>query len=101
MVSGGASAIESDLATGTTASRRARRRWPILDVHNVKQPAHTRRNQFDAEAQIFHVRRNHGFRRRASNARNLHARRFRRCASPRSPIRTRAYPLADDARATV
>src|SRR6266508_4396433 len=37
MVSGGAPAIGCDLATGTTAPRRAQRRWPILDVHDVKQ----------------------------------------------------------------
>src|SRR2546429_3531147 len=59
MASGGASAIESDLATGTTATSKARRRWPILDVHDVKQ-------------QSFYARRNDTFRRRTSNARNLH-----------------------------
>lgn len=32
-----ASAKGSDLATGTTAPSRVRRRWPILDVHDVKQ----------------------------------------------------------------
>src|SRR5262245_15233564 len=37
MVSGGAPAIGCDLATGTTAPSRAQRRWPILDVHDVKQ----------------------------------------------------------------
>jgi hypothetical protein len=37
MVSGALSAQGSDLATGTTAPGRVRRRWPILDVHDVKQ----------------------------------------------------------------
>src|SRR5262245_12384874 len=37
MLSGGAPAIGCDLATGTTAPSRALRRWPILDVHDVKQ----------------------------------------------------------------
>src|SRR5260370_279489 len=83
MISGGAPAIESDLATGTTATSRARRRWPILDVHDVKQ-----------QTQNFHVRRNQRFRRRASNARNLHADRFRRCpSSPRSPAKENAASL--------
>jgi hypothetical protein len=86
MTSGGASAIESDLATGTTATSKARRRWPILDVHDVKQ-------------QSFHVRRNDEFRRRTSNARNLHAGRVTRAASP--PIADTCLhgrPNADDAR---
>src|SRR5262245_66294 len=37
MVSGGAPAVGCDLATGTTAPSEAQRRWPILDVHDVKQ----------------------------------------------------------------
>jgi hypothetical protein len=83
MVSGGAPAIESDLATGTPAPARARRRWPILDVHNVKQPS----------KQSFIVRRNGAFRRRTSDVRNLHARHFRRCASPRSARIQAKWPL--------
>jgi hypothetical protein len=37
MVSGALPAKGNDLATGTTAPSRVRRRWPILDVHDVKQ----------------------------------------------------------------
>jgi hypothetical protein len=86
MASGDALAIESDLATGTTASSRAQRRWPILDVHDVKQ-------------QSFHVRRNDAFRRRQSYARNLHADRVTRAASPSlAATRARAHPGAESAR---
>ncbi len=65
MVSGPHSAKGSDLATGTTAPSRARCRWPILDVHNVKQ-----------QTQNFYVRRSVELRRRIPNARHCHARRF-------------------------
>jgi hypothetical protein len=58
-------------------SKQSARRWPILDVHNVKQ-----------RRQSFYVRRNQRFRRSTSNSRNPHADRFTRCASPRSPSRT-------------
>lgn len=67
-------------------SEQSARRWPILDVHDVKQ-------------QSFHVRRNDAFRRRESYARNLHADRVTRAASPSiAATPTRARPNADDAR---
>src|SRR5215813_9715547 len=96
MVSGGAPAIGCDLATGTTAPSRAQRRWPILDVHDVKQQNANSESLVEAAKLRFTMRAQNLETRDSSKHacafvrahRNAHA--FRQCALACAVFRSRA-----------